>query len=575
MATDEDGGTKTFADQLKDANNALSSLSTEVEQARMRVDHLKPTLKDKKAAVKGSEKEHAKMCAKLEVTEKVLKDIEVHMSKCGFSEEREGELQHRQRDLTKEAGLVRDRCDKLNAKLANFDFNYSNPEPGFDRSKVSGMVAKLITVKDPKAMTALEVSAGGKLYNVVVDTEETGKKLLSKGKLQRRVTIIPLNKIAPRNVSPKVVAEAKKIVGNDNAHVALSFVGYEDKLDNAMKYVFGGNFICPDMNAAKQVTFNDNIRTKSVTLEGDVMDPSGTLSGGARPQTAPVLAQLHELRKATDRLAEIEAELKVVAAELSTIQKSAAKYNDLKSDFDIKTHELELTKKRIEQSSCGQAVQEVKDLETNLAESEGILANAKSREKELQAKIASIQKEMKEADSVKKHKLKEVEKAIAAAKKTVQKAKDAMHAAKQLVEEKKLELDALNAETETSQEQLGTFDKAIRELEEQEEALANKLAEIRQLYEEKDSMAKEHRKQVLLLTKEHWVASVRCWLTRCHHAHWYRVDNRCVPVSVAVICGYSDNCLAVGSPTILGADDALGDQDVRCNTVSYACGERL
>ena len=50
-------------------------------------------------------------------------------------------------------------------------------------------------VKDPAASTALEVVAGGKLYQVVVDTEVTGKALLSKGQLQKRVTIIPLNKI--------------------------------------------------------------------------------------------------------------------------------------------------------------------------------------------------------------------------------------------------------------------------------------------------------------------------------------------------------------------------------------------
>lgn len=51
------------------------------------------------------------------------------------------------------------------------------------------------------------------------------------------------------------------------------------------------------MNAAKQITFHDRIRKRCVTLEGDVTDPSGTLSGGARQKGASVLLQLEEIQQ--------------------------------------------------------------------------------------------------------------------------------------------------------------------------------------------------------------------------------------------------------------------------------------
>lgn len=60
-----------------------------------------------------------------------------------------------------ERSAVRDakrRVDDLSGQLGNLAFSYSDPERGFDRSKVKGLVAKLFTVKDPAAMTALEVS---------------------------------------------------------------------------------------------------------------------------------------------------------------------------------------------------------------------------------------------------------------------------------------------------------------------------------------------------------------------------------------------------------------------------------
>ena len=51
-----------------------------------------------------------------------------------------------------------------------------------------------------------------KLYNIVVDTEETGKDLLQKGKLKKRYTIIPLNKIAAKAMSSDVIKKAQSLV---------------------------------------------------------------------------------------------------------------------------------------------------------------------------------------------------------------------------------------------------------------------------------------------------------------------------------------------------------------------------
>jgi structural maintenance of chromosome 2 len=153
-----------------------------------------------------------------------------------------------------------DRVDRLSAKLSQLEFQYSDPTKNFDRSKVKGLVANLITVKDPKAMTALEVTAGGKLcviclppltllcayayatahtsthrYQVVVDSADTGKLLLSKGRLKRRVTIIPIDKVKARSVRPDAISAAKREVGAENAQVALSYVGYDAEVETAMK----------------------------------------------------------------------------------------------------------------------------------------------------------------------------------------------------------------------------------------------------------------------------------------------------------------------------------------------------
>lgn len=86
-------------------------------------------------------------------------------------------------------------CVTLRVCCAALDFQFKDPDRNFDRSSVKGMVASLVRLKDIATTTALEVAAGGKLYQVVVDSDRTAQALLSRGQLRNRVTIIPLNKV--------------------------------------------------------------------------------------------------------------------------------------------------------------------------------------------------------------------------------------------------------------------------------------------------------------------------------------------------------------------------------------------
>lgn len=99
--------------------------------------------------------------------------------------------------------------DSIKQRLSFLDFDYSSPSPSFDRSKVKGLVASLISLDGDNynKSTALEITAGGKLYNVVVENEKVGKELLQHGRLKKRVTIIPLNKINAYKMPQQVCLE--------------------------------------------------------------------------------------------------------------------------------------------------------------------------------------------------------------------------------------------------------------------------------------------------------------------------------------------------------------------------------
>lgn len=77
--------------------------------------------------------------------------------------------------------------------------------------------------------------------------------------------------------------------GPDNVQLALDLVSFDRRVQPAMAWVFGATLVCRDLDTAKRVTFHPRVRRRCVTLDGDVFEPSGTLSGGARQQVTNTL----------------------------------------------------------------------------------------------------------------------------------------------------------------------------------------------------------------------------------------------------------------------------------------------
>lgn len=114
-----------------------------------------------------------------------------------------------------------------------------------------------------------------------------------------------------------------------------------------MAYVFGDTFICNDKQAAQAVTFNRNIGVKSVTLEGDVYDPSGTLSGGAAPNSSGILVKIQELKEIETEIQRNRAIVEDVSRELMTAKKTIDAFRKDKRDLDLRSHEVRLLEEQV------------------------------------------------------------------------------------------------------------------------------------------------------------------------------------------------------------------------------------
>jgi structural maintenance of chromosome 2 len=121
-----------------------------------------------------------------------------------------------------------------------------------------------------------------------------------------------------------------------------------------MTYVFSDTLICEDAATAKAVTFNPGVRVRSVTLDGDVYDPSGTLSGGAPPQSSGLLVQAQQLQEANRALHEAEKKAQALLAAEANARPAREQWRLMAQQLEIKEHELRLLEEQLNGSSATQ-----------------------------------------------------------------------------------------------------------------------------------------------------------------------------------------------------------------------------
>uniref|UniRef100_A0A2K5RY81 Structural maintenance of chromosomes protein n=1 Tax=Cebus imitator TaxID=2715852 RepID=A0A2K5RY81_CEBIM len=472
LSSNEDGAEATLAGQMMACKNDISKAQTEAKQAQMKLKHAQQELKNKQAEVKKMDSGYRKDQEALEAVKRLKEKLEAEMEKLNYEENKEESLLEKRRQLSRDISRLKETYEALLARFPNLRFAYKDPEKNWNRNCVKGLVASLISVKDTSATTALELVAGERLYNVVVDTEVTGKKLLERGELKRRYTIIPLNKISARCIAPETLRVAQNLVGPDNVHVALSLVEYKPELQKAMEFVFGTTFVCDNMDNAKKVAFDKRIMTRTVTLGGDVFDPHGTLSGGARSQAASILTKFQELKDVQDELRIKENELQALEEELAGLKNTAEKYRQLKQQWEMKTEEADLLQTKLQQSSYHKQQEELDALKKTIEESEETLKNTKEIQKKAEEKYEVLENKMKNAEAERERELKDAQKKLDCAKTKADASSKKMKEKQQEVEAITLELEELKREHTSYKQQLEAVNEAIKSYESQIEVMA-------------------------------------------------------------------------------------------------------
>lgn len=272
-------------------------------------------------------------------------------------------------------------------------------------SGVEGVLASLISV-NKKYETAIEMCLGQAMQNIVTNTESDAKKLIEYLRQNNlgRASFLPISSVHGKKIDK--IKSVNGVIG-----IASDLIKYNKKYEDIILNLLGRTVIVENMDCAIALAKANNYSFRIVTLEGDLINPSGAISGGSVAQkTVNILGRSREIEELKTKLEEINAEIKNVTKQkesysskiTDTIEESARLEKDLQEieiTYATKKQELDMIEEQIKklEDKLAKLRKQIEDIETEKknieASKEGtkqVIANLEKEISELNAEIAQF-----------------------------------------------------------------------------------------------------------------------------------------------------------------------------------------
>ena len=179
-------------------------------------------------------------------------------------------------------------------------------------SGIHGTLSQLISV-DNENSTAIEIALGAAMQNIVVTSESDAKKAISYLKQNNigRATFLPVSAIEPRYMEEQGLDDNYGFVD-----IASNLVECEPTYRNIVENLLGRVIVVEDIDCAVGISKRYNNRYKIVTLDGQVINPGGSMTGGSRGKGSGVLSRANLIDELKKQAQDIKIQLDEVNAQL-------------------------------------------------------------------------------------------------------------------------------------------------------------------------------------------------------------------------------------------------------------------
>ena len=237
---------------------------------------------------------------------------------------------------------------------------------------MNGVLANIIEVPE-KYQTAIEMCLGASLQNIVTETEEDAKKLvehLRKNNLGR-ASFLPLTSVKGKKIN--------NIKGKDNGVIGIAsdLIKYDKKYEQIILNLLGRTVIVDNMDNAIKVSKNNGYTFRIITIEGDIINPSGAITGGSvSKKTVNILGRGKEIEK-------LKKEIQKVKDNISKLEKEKHQYkNSIEGTLENATR-LEKELQEIDITYATKK-QKLESIEENISKLEKRLNNLKDEQQQIE-----------------------------------------------------------------------------------------------------------------------------------------------------------------------------------------------
>ncbi|MBR6737775.1 MAG: chromosome segregation protein SMC [Clostridia bacterium] len=186
--------------------------------------------------------------------------------------------------------------------------------------KVKGVVAEIMST-DKKYELAVEKAIGGAIQNVVTETSKDTEYLISYLKKSNigRITFLPIETVKVRGNGGDLISAINE---TGSLGLATDIVKYDTYYENIVKHLLGGTLIVDNLQNARQIAHKYHFNFKIVTLEGDVIATSGSMTGGAQAKHSNNLLTIdRQIAELTQKITERKNEFNLLSTNKQNLLK--------------------------------------------------------------------------------------------------------------------------------------------------------------------------------------------------------------------------------------------------------------
>lgn len=392
----------TIASQIEATQKDIDYTQSQADESNKNLEFLKERIDEYENSLGGYQ---MKVDAKKQKAEKIKQDAERLARQMAEKSDRARVLEDLEKNMEGFSGAVK----------AVLKQSQSKALPG-----IHGTLSQLITV-DNENSTAIEIALGAAMQNVVVSTESDAKRAINYLKQNNvgRATFLPISAIKPRYMDEKNLDDNFGFVD-----VASNLVDCDEQYRDIVENLLGRVMVVEDIDCAIAISKRYKNRYKIVTLDGQVMNPGGSMSGGSKGKGSGVLSRANlieelksEAQKIGDELKDVQAELKKAVEDANSavadLQGADADLRNAKEEYiraegdaklisdklqsfinqrDTMCREQENSEGRILlfNQAVENAKQEAVEIEKQMADTEAELNNVSTGAKELSSKRDEI-----------------------------------------------------------------------------------------------------------------------------------------------------------------------------------------